>query len=58
MKIDFIHAFGEHTWCWIPTIQTWHNDFRAFDMGNHYAITIKWFNATVGLMITIKHKKI
>ncbi len=57
MKIDFIHAFGEHTWCWIPTIQTWHNDFRSFDMGNHYAITIKWFNATAGLNINLKRKK-
>jgi|688.fasta_scaffold232794_2 hypothetical protein len=51
MKFRIIWSMNEHTWSWLPTLQTWKNDFRGFGMGIHRAITIKWFNKTVGLNI-------
>jgi hypothetical protein len=54
MKTRLILVLDEHTWSWFPTVNTWRNDFRNFGMGNHYAITIKWLNKSIGINFETK----
>ena len=53
MKIDFFYVGGEHTWSFLPTVQGWRNDFRNFDHGDNYALTLKFLNKCIGINIKL-----
>ena len=60
MKIEFRYC-AENTYCLIPTIKTFRNNFTKTEgiewMGDNYFIGIKWFNQVVGIHLRFKTKK-
>ena len=36
-------------WIWIPTIESWKNDFRNYDGYIHYIVIIRWLNYSIGI---------
>jgi hypothetical protein len=51
---------SEFTYCLIPTIKTFRNNFTKTEgiewLGDNYFIGLKWFNQVVGINIKIKSK--
>lgn len=51
----------ENTYCLIPTIITFRNNFTKTEgiefMGDNYFVGLKWFNQVVGLNVKFKGKQ-
>ena len=52
---------AENTYCLIPTIKTFRNNFTKTEgieyMGDNYFVGLKWFNQVVGLYLKVKYGK-
>ena len=55
MKIEFFYFGDEYTWSLLPTLQSWRNDFRELNMGDNYAIVIRFLNKCVGINIKLNY---
>jgi hypothetical protein len=59
-KIELKYC-SENTYCLIPTIKTFRNNFSKTEgiefMGDNYFVGLKWFNQVVGLNLKFKPKQ-